>query len=269
MRTDIFIVTYARDFRYLGYCLESIQKFAKGFSTVHILVPEQDYLPLVSLTQEHKGPIPITCSFGQEWKGEGKGFLWHAYMILRAEHYCDKADFIYHFDPDCIFTAPVTPETFFKDGKPVLRFESYESLGKRHPGVLLWQHAVNQCLPFAAYNETMRAHCMIYHRGLYRVTRKLIEEKTGKPCGDYIHDCKGTFPQTFAEFPTLGAVAMEKFPDRYSFHDCAKQANPDFQNVPVFQAWSHASPDVPVALWRNGEQTTFAPITVYKELGLA
>jgi len=31
MKTEILIVTYARDFPYLEYCLKSISKFARGF----------------------------------------------------------------------------------------------------------------------------------------------------------------------------------------------------------------------------------------------
>lgn len=268
MTTEIFIVTYRRDFRYLKYCLASIKKFARGFSGVTILVPDEDHLELVSLVQDYKGEIPIRCMHGTEWKGEGKGFLWHAYEIMLADAWC-QSDFIYHFDPDCIFTAPVTPETFFKDGKPILRYEAYETLGNRHPGVLLWQQAAEACLPFKVENETMRAHCMIYHRDLYPQARGRIQAKTNLPLGDYIKGCKGTYPQTFAEFPTLGAVAMHDFRDScYHLHDCAKQDNPDFQNIPVFQAWSHAAPDVEVGLWRNGAVSVFAPITVFKELGL-
>lgn len=269
MKTDIFIVTYKRDFRYLKFCVRSINKFASGFNEVVILFPETDWSEFtLDIGPEIMGQsrIKYIPRAGQEWPG--KGFLWHEHEIMFSDKHCPDADFICHFDPDCIFTGPVTPETFIQDGKPILRYEAYSSIGVRHPGVLAWKHATESCLPFECKYEVMRCHPEVYGISLYQRARDLMELKTGKSVTEYIMAQKNDHPQTFAEFPTLGSVAMETFPDKYILHDMSKQANPDRAEVPVIQSWSHQAPDLPVDLWIWGEKKRVIPIEIFKEYGL-
>ncbi len=269
MNTEIFIVTHGKDFPWLKYCLRSIDKFARGFRTVAVLVPPADAPALEKLVIEipDHASIPITILEQPEWPG--LGMLWHEAMIMHAETWCPCADFVAHFDPDCIFTAPVTPETFMVDGRPILRYERFESIGRRHPGVLRWKEAAEACLPFTVESEFMRGHPEVYHRDLYVRARNLIVQKTGKRCDDYIRSCRNEFPQTFCEFCTLGAVANEHCPELYHLFDCATQPNPDFQPYPVQQFWSHAPIDQPQNTWVRGEQKTIVPLEMITQLGLA
>lgn len=268
MNTSLFYVTHAKDFVWLRFSLRSVEKFATVFSEVCILVPDRDLIELKKLVSELPGTsgIPMRCIGGEEWPD--KGFLWHACQIMRADQHCPDADFIFHFDPDCVFTGPVTPETWIKSGRPILLYEAYATLGLRNENHFHWQDACEACLPFRCPNETMRAHPGVFHHGLYAATRKLMVKMTCQPVDDYIHACKNEFPMTFAEFPTLGAVAMEKFPELYWLHDCGKQANPMKHEFPIFQAWSHAAPDVATDLWYFGEYRKIIPLEIYKSLGL-
>lgn len=256
-RVQIFIVTYARDFPYLVYCLRSIEKFASGFSAISILVPDHDLKDLRKIVADYKGDIPIFTYDETEWPE--KGFLWHECQIVRADEWCPDAEFIAHIDPDCIFTEQVTPDTFFKGGKPILRFEAFETIGVRHPSILRWKEACDRCLPFPVEVECMRGHPEIYHHGLYKECRRLMELKTGLPVDDYIKQQVNQFPQTFTEFPTLGAVAHHSFQSLYSLHDCAKQENPDMQDWPIIQFWSHSPPNKPQDIWIKGQKNNVTP----------
>lgn len=267
MKCEIFIVTFPRDYTYLHYCLKSIQKFATGFSGVTILVPKYGGHMLLSATKEFTvGSIPIRCREGDEWAD--RGFLWHMAQVMRSDEWCPDADYIAHIDPDCVFTGPVTPETFFRDGKPILRYEHFDTLSARHPGNLVWKTACERALPFGVDREFMRGHPEVYARENYAIARELIELKTGIPVDDYIKSCRNEFPQSFAEFPTLGAVAFHISKDKYALHDCALQSNPDMQDYPIFQAWSHNPPDVTTTVWYQGRQQSIKPVDIYKKIGL-
>jgi hypothetical protein len=262
-KTTIFIVTYAKDFPYLRHCLRSIKKFATGFSGVTILVPTKDVKELRALIAEVEiGGVKVKS--GYEWAK--KGFCWHMAQITRADEWCPEAEYIAHFDPDCIFTKPVTPNIFFLCGAstwmPILRYEPFESLARRNPGVWNWKIACDNALPFQCNDEGMRGHPEVYHRGLYAETRKLVEQKTGQPFNDYVKSTKNDYPQTYAEFPTLSAVALEKFRHLYAEQDCSKQEKPERSPWPVIQFWSHGPIDQEQTIWIDGEKQKVIPLEV-------
>jgi len=238
--TQIMIVTFNRDFPYLEWCLKSISKFARGFSKLNVLIPEEDKKPLrdlvVRVATTHPLPFPILISFYEDWPG--KGMLMHMRQIMFADEFCKDADFIAHIDADCIFTEPVTPDDYIKDGKPILRYEPFDRIGKRHGGVMRWKEVTEKCLPFPILHETMRCHPEVYHRGLYREARELMERKIGKSVDDYLKEQRNEFPQTFCEFCTLGNVAMERFRDRYILVECFKDIEKPKENK-LYQCWSH------------------------------
>jgi hypothetical protein len=255
-KMELFMVTYAKDFPYLELCLKSVALFCKGFTGLTILVPQQDLTELETLVAKLIPTSRVKCFGAKEWKN--KGMLWHMAQICRADEWC-KADYIAHFDPDCIFTKLVTPSTFFYQGRPLLRYEPFETLSRREPNIWHWKVACERCLPFPVPNEGMRGHPEVYHRSVYAETRKLVAEKTGKSFDAYVKSCENTFPQTFAEFPTLSAVALEKFPDLHSPDDCSKQENPDKSPWPVIQFWSHAPKDQKQTCWIDGARVEVIP----------
>lgn len=266
--TEIFICSFRKHFPYLVYCLRSIEKFAREFAGVTVLVPNEDLeeLKRIAGTLTGESGIPIRCVSGSEWPE--KGFLWHEAQVVRADEWCPSADFILHFDSDCIFTEPVSPARFFCQGKPILRYEAFSTIGVRHPPVMRWKEAAEACLPFEVPYETMRAHTMTHIRDTYSKTRALVEQKTGVRFDDYVKSCRNEYPQTFAEFPTLGAVAIKHFANRYFLYDCGKQKNPDKQDVPVIQFWSHGKTNEQQNIWVFGTQTIVVPDQVAHSYGL-
>lgn len=239
MTAQFFIVTYAADFQYLKFCLRSLVKFAQGFNGVNILVPTQDRVALENLVAELPGTagLPVVCLTGDEWPNQG--MLWHMMQILLSELWCPHADFILHMDADCVFTEPVTPGHYIKNGKPILLYDRFDTLGKVHTEIMCWQECTRLCLPFDPPYETMRQHPGVYHRNLYAQTRKRIEEKTGGSVEDYLRKQRNEYPQTFCEFVTLGNVAIHDFPNEYQLYDVGKLPRPHSK---LYQAWSHRPP---------------------------
>lgn len=234
MNTEILIVSYKRDFRYLKYCLRSIAKFATGFST-RLVVPNQDFEEAVELARHHD---PNACVVsGDEWPG--KGMLWHMYVIMCADEWCPTADVICHMDSDCVFMEPVTPDEYVKNGKPLLLYESFASLGPKAEEIMKWQVCTRNNLPFEPLYETMRRHPEVYGRKLYARARTLMQQKTGKTVEQYMREQVNEFPQTFCEHVTLGNVAIHEFPDDYEFYDLAKNPWPKSK---LHQGWSHREP---------------------------
>lgn len=260
---ELFIVTYAKDFPYLRYCLRSIKKFATGFSGVTILVPTQHVKELRALIAE-VGIGGVTVKSGYEWAK--KGNMWHVAQELRADEWCSKADYIAHFDADCLFDKPVTPAAFFNNGKPLLRYEPFESLAKRHPGTWNWKIAGDLAFEFSVADEYMRGHPEVYHRALYAKTRELIEKKVKQPINEYVKSCRNEYPSQVCEYEFLGAVAHKFFAEQYSLVDLSKEPNPDYSPFPVIQLWSHGPIDKEQTVWINGAKKAIIPAILAEEI---
>jgi len=242
MNTDILIVSCAKHYPWLRYCLRSIVRFAKGFRQVKILVPVEDCAALSPLLDEIPldGPAIRVMPY-EDWPG--KGFLRHEYAIMCADHFSD-ADFIYHMDSDVLFVEPTTPADYIVDGRPVLLYGSYHWLVTTQQANLgMWKDGVEKAIGGQSLNEFMRRPQIVHHRKTYEKARECIQMHTGRIVEDYIRSCENTFPQTFGEFNTLGEVAWRHFHNDY----CWK--NQEFGEFPkphkVVQWWSHASPTEP------------------------
>lgn len=270
MNASLFISSYKRDFPYLKYCVRSINKFARGFHEVVLQIPDTDWAEFTDLIgpeimgQDTIKYVPLAL---KEWPG--KGFLFHMFSIMNADKHCRNADFIGHFDSDAIFTEPVTPDTFIKDGKPILQYERFESIGKRHPGVLKWQQNAQACLPFPIHYEAMRGLPHFYELNTYERARELIEQHARMGLDEWIKRGPNAYPQDFAEHVTLGNVAIHCFHEDYQLVDMAMQDNPDRSRWPTRQHWSHGQINLPQNIWVFGKEQTVIPLQVYAQYGLA
>lgn len=186
--TAIFIRSYERDFKWLSYCLRSIQKFAMGFSEVIVAIPHGQTLHLTAETVIH-------VHDGQP------GYLCQQADKLNADHHT-QADYILHIDSDTYFTAPVTPDFFFKDGKPIwviTPFDKAEDDEKR-----AWLHVMVKCLREMPGHEYMRKNVMICPRELYSLFREFIQVEHGMSMEAYVMNQPG---HEFSEYNCLGFFA--------------------------------------------------------------
>ena len=227
-RVDLFIVSHAPDFRWLSFCLRSIFKFAKGFGDVVVVIPKKDEkeymmqgLPAVNL-QTYEEPAPPL------------GHLGHLCVKCHAEAY-SQGEYFCHLDSDCVFTEPVTPDSYFHKGKPVLLKRLYAKLEGEAKAQVWWQEQTERALGIPCPWLTMCRHPSIYHRDLYGEMRAWISIEHNCSFEDYVLKQKPTRLPGFSEFCALGAFALANNPNAYHWFDVTHTPYP---HNPLKQYWS-------------------------------
>lgn len=244
--TEIVIVSFLPDLEWIDFSLRSMAKYATGFSGVTIIVPWDDlgsFLPFESMRTKDGAPVRVKKYVDVQ----GKGMLMHEVMICSADLYCPEADFIMHMDSDCLFHEAVTPDDYMNNGKPDLLMVRYSSFPAGR-AEYRWQKNVMRALGYSSDHvifETMQRHPAVHVRKLYTAMRARVEEVHRCPFNQFVIEQENSWPQGFAEFPTLGAYAYWKFTEEYNFIEIEK---PDIQSHPktahkATQFWSHASRD--------------------------
>jgi hypothetical protein len=211
MTTDIFIRSYSPDFKWLEYCLFSCDKFAKGFSSIHIVVPEQDKQILNHLTLESVHGVTPACQ---------DGYLDQQVSKLYADEFC-QSDYILHLDSDCVWYKETTPQDFFQNGKPIILVED----GVVSP----WPKITEKTLCWYDSKEYMRRLPIIYPRWVYPEFRKWIKNKHGMSLRNWI----SLQPyREFSEFNTLGQWLFRFHPEKFAW------LHPSETQVFAKQFWS-------------------------------
>lgn len=242
IKTSILIVTFQRDYPYLAFCLKAIEKFAFRFFEVVIAIPRPDVTPVAEMVRAYQGEAPIRLYPFDEWAD--KGFLHHMALIVNADNICPDADCVLHLDPDCIFRERVTPDDYLEDGKPVLVGAPYEWVATtfKYPHIFKWKEAVEAAVGGISTYEFMRRHPAMHRLELYGRTKKAIRAHTGNLATDYIKSTQNAYPQTFAEFPTLGEIAFREMREQYHFIIQPEGQKPKDK---LIQFWSHGAIDQP------------------------
>jgi hypothetical protein len=233
---EILYVTFARDLHWLRYSLESIRKYASGFSGVKIVVPTWDVDKFLQFERYSTPDCPVLVKNFLEYPG--KGFVHHLAMKCYADVFCPEADFILHMDPDCLFKEKVAPDDYFVDGKPVLVIEPYDVLRTIHPARYNWKRVTEEALKLDCTHETMCRHPAVHDRATYREMRAYIERVHQTPFLDFVLKQKNSYPQGFGEFNTLGAFAMQSAIPYYLI-DRSDQGDKYDPPSKVWQGWSY------------------------------
>lgn len=232
MKTQILIVTYAKDIRWLEWNLRSIRKFATGFSGVTLVCPRQERAAFEPLAQKYG------CDL-RDYHRSPNERLWHLQAQAQkcmADVHCPEADFILHTDSDCLFIEPVAPDDYFVDGRPVMLIEEFARLANRQ-----WKPVVDFVLKADCKYETMRRHPQVNPRGIYPMLRRWIELMQRKPFEEFVLAQKADFPWGFTEHNVIGNFALQADNKAYYWIDVGKEPWPKPKLV---QFWSLGSPDV-------------------------
>lgn len=178
----------------------------------------------------------------EEW--ENKGMLHHEYKVITADIDCPNADYILHLDSDCIFTSKTNVENFFENNKPILYYSSFENLVILDSNIINWKYAVENALGWSPDYEFMRSRFLTYKRTLYPKVRELIENHTKQSVDEYVKKQRNEYPQTFAEYPTLGEVAWKFLHDDYFWINVDRHEHLKFmeRDKKIRQMWSHGPP---------------------------
>jgi hypothetical protein len=228
MSTDIFIRTYAKDARWLEYCLRSVEKYARKFRQTVVVYGSNDESVIGPICRAHPGLIT------KHDVPSGNGYADQLTSKISCDLYTD-ADFFFHVDDDCVFTGETTPLTHTTDGKPDVWYDRYDSKWLRdHHGVQVRKPATEAALGRPNIDvETTRRFPVLYPRWLYKAARDRIESVHGVSTKEYIfHNCG-----PFSEFNVLGALAYYEYPKNF-----ALWSMDDYCKKPPLmkQFWSHS-----------------------------
>lgn len=215
MTHAIFIKSYAKDFKWLKYCLLSIRKYCTGFDDVVIVVPPTDVEECKTFATQER-----VVGYGEY----GEGYLFQQMIKVNAHNFT-KCDFIHYVDSDCIFRTPTTPLDYFDGDKPWMYKTRYGNL----EGAEVWKEVTSSAIGFPVEWEYMRRHGLVYHRR----TLMKIQELYPK-INDYIMSRPA---RHFSEFNFMGAFAEFYEPNDYIWKDTATN---EFIPERLKQFWSYS-----------------------------
>lgn len=196
-KTAILIVSYSHDIPYLELNLQSIQKFARGFESVVLVVPKDE--------KEQFEKFRNQCRI-QTYERDKDSVKWHIHaqaQKCKGDLFCPNADYILHTDSDCIFTEPVRPEDYFVEDKPVMVIKPY-ALIKDSP----WKGVTQDALQMTVEYSFMERHPSVYPRDLYESMRSYVESLHKMPFEQFMLSRKPTFPWGISEHNLLGAYGF-------------------------------------------------------------
>src|SRR5215470_19835192 len=105
---DIVIRSYYKDFQWLGYCLTTIRKYARGFRAVVVVIPRSSAGAFRRCRIEPD--ILIECdNYRDDYLGQQITKL-HADKLTNA-------DFITHVDSDVLFVRTTHSQDLFQNGR--------------------------------------------------------------------------------------------------------------------------------------------------------
>lgn len=255
-KIGILYVTFARDLQWIDYSLQSVRKYATGFSAITIVVPTHDVDKFLYLEKKFSTPdCPVLIKNFLEYPG--KGFVHHLAMKCYADVFMPDMDLILHLDPDCLFNKPVAPYDYVVKKSylsselgyqlsiaPVLVVEPYEAIKKSgHMPRYGWKSITEEALKFECPVETMCRHPAIHWRSTYIGLRAYIEMIHITPFTDFVIKQKNSFPQGFGEFNTLGSYAYRFLKESYHFIDRGFDGEKNDPEPKLHQMWSYTGVD--------------------------
>ena len=244
MKVGILCVSFRRDAAFCECLVQSYLKFCSGFAGLVIVVPTPD----LDLFSKFATRDVTVRTFDEE---PGKGMLHHEVIVCSADQFVPSDwDIVMHMDSDAIFTTKCTPDYYMAYGKPIIWGNRYSEFQHHNRDRYCWKGCVQAALGIDPEWETMARIPMMYWKWMYGKFRAAVEAHTKKPFKEYVLSRRNEFPQGFAEFPSLGAFALEYHKNDYVFGDGAlhQSKHPPALRRPenIVQFWSHGGLDKPI-----------------------
>jgi len=207
MNPCFYIVSFRRDWEMFKWCVRSIVKFAQGEYHIAVGIPNCDR----EFFQERL-PLPDAGARARYFyfdEPAGAGFNAQQCVKCEADKYAPGFSHYIHIDSDCLILKPFNVARLFKrPGRSIWYYGEYSKLITPQNWPLRnWQEAVKEAIGARPLREYMRKFPIVIPAPVYKDARTIIERKHKKAFSSYVFSCKSTFPQTFAEFNTLGFVA--------------------------------------------------------------
>lgn len=238
LTTDIFLITYPKDYQWLPYLLESM-RLVQGFRRLIVVVEEGDEPPMGELM--NFGPHDWVVKKCRKYRGtDFPGYTGQAIEKLRAWSYTD-ADRILIVDSDCVFSRPVDLDTdpAISLVKPLVIWREWSDAGDAK----CWHESTVKLLggEKKAPYETMCRHSFVFPGWFLHW---LWEHMGGEE--------RLLRFKTLSDFNLMGNAAITCFPNEF------KMAKFEGGHVPpgfLHQFWSHhtvAHPEVQQKLAEMG-----------------
>lgn len=200
MTTDILIKTCQHDTDYHEYCIKSIEKFCSGFRNT------------VVIDGEHP-----------------RGYLHQQVVKMNADLHTD-ADMILVTDSDTLFTEPVAPESFMRDGKPIWFVTPWNEAMMANRGTRAWHEVMSQFFGQNPPYEFMRRQPFMFPREVLVGLRDFCAIKHGVSLEEYIMKAG-----RFSEWNVLGFFCWLHHREKFYWMDTTVECPPPL----VRQFWSH------------------------------
>jgi len=223
MQTVLFWNTFGGDLAWFRYSAASFTKFARGrFNHVACLVPSR-HRDIFRAPCEHHG---ITLLDYADWPESS--FNHHQVKQWEADILFPGYDAIFHIDADTVFTAPVGPENWMRDGKLICPFVHFSTLltHSGRQGGWQWKLRADASLGIDTKLATMTGFPMAHYSAVYAKLRQQVNSVHKKGYLEHARKAHPTFPQGICDFETLGAVAQNWFKDSYHWLDLTKEQHP-------------------------------------------
>lgn len=192
---DLFIRTYPGDAAYHEKCLASIDKFCTGFRNT-VVVNKTDRSPRI-------------------------GYLQQQVDKLHADTWTD-ADYVLITDSDTLFKTPVTPETYFRDGKPIWLHTPWDLVIKALPSTAKWKRVMQEFAGVEPEHEFMRRQPFMIPAWLLKDLRQWCVFQHTRALADYVMNS-----HWFTEYNVLGHHAWRFHHDRFHWIDTSKDELPE------------------------------------------
>lgn len=231
LTTDLFLVTYPKDYPWLEFLFKSINRYVTGFRKLVVVIEAQDEIPVQLRAY---GPDAWEVKTCRDYRGtDYPGYTGQAVEKLRAWSYTN-ADRIFILDSDLVFTRPVDLETDARANiqKPVVVNRPWEEAGE----AVCWHPSTVELLGNAPF-ETMCCHPFIFPGWmLHRLWEELSGEE--KLLQNPPRDDRGA--PCISDFNVMGNYAL-RFPDVFTSYNHHEEIPPNF----IHQFWSHHTPNHP------------------------
>ena len=225
MNTTLFVRSYPKDFEWLNYSIQSMEKYISGIYETVLVIPRGS-----DISQQMVNFFDRIIFSQQE--DDIPGYIAQQLDKLDAHKYIDT-DYILYSDSDCIYTGPFEPSLLFTKETieynnpsrteiinvlPILNMTPYSELGNTVP----WQRVVEQALGFVPVYEFMRCFPIIHRTETVAALAK--DHPNLKEYGRHIHN------KAFSEFNFIGAYAYRNRHPYFYTEECLP--------LPCWQGWS-------------------------------
>ncbi len=194
MKVDIFTKTYHKDFYKVKGWLKSIEKYARGFRQVCVVIDDTPEDAAIEWDKMAKESCPsINVIFPKTSNPDNcNGYIWFQIVEFEWELYTD-ADAIVLYGVDCIFIEPFSPNLFLDEnnGKPIYWYQEIKEIRENTNDNYI--HIFNQWYKWLVFYLNEKNHQSEYYNLLDLINKHKAGWVTGDNNLSYVSEIVDTY----------------------------------------------------------------------------